>query len=150
MAEIPTWLPVVALALQRQDGCWLMHRRPEGKHHAGLWEFPGGKVEPNEKPKESLVREIAEETGICVQEGDLLPAGFADGGISADGKEIVILLYKTAVYSGEPVALEGGELGWFEPEAVARLDKPPLDIALARVLFGDGYDKGVAKLTSAP
>ncbi|MEO1019891.1 MAG: NUDIX domain-containing protein, partial [Pseudomonadota bacterium] len=60
------WTPVVAGALRGKDGRWLMHRRPLGKHHGGLWEFPGGKVEPHEIPVKSLARELNEELGIEV------------------------------------------------------------------------------------
>ncbi len=64
MTEIPTWLPVVALALERADGRILMQRRPPGKAHGGLWEFPGGKVEAGESPRAALVREVNEELAI--------------------------------------------------------------------------------------
>nr|WP_298927316.1 (deoxy)nucleoside triphosphate pyrophosphohydrolase [uncultured Erythrobacter sp.] len=130
------WLPVVAAALQRADGLWLMHRRPKGKHHAGLWEFPGGKVEPSEIPIESLVRELHEELGIIVSPENCLPAGFAQNASSEAGIPIVILLYKIEEWEGEPDALEGGAVDWFTPEAIAQLEKPPLDRALAANLFG--------------
>ena len=64
MENIPTWQLVVAAALQRGDSQWLMHKRPAGKHHGGLWEFPGGKVENGENPPLSLVRELNEELGL--------------------------------------------------------------------------------------
>ena len=62
--NIPTWTCVVALALRDGKGRWLMHRRPADKHHGGLWEFPGGKVETGETPRNALVREIEEELGL--------------------------------------------------------------------------------------
>ena len=132
------WLPVVAAAIRGSDGRWLMHRRPDDKHHGGLWEFPGGKVEPSEMPKESLVRELSEELGIGVAAADCEPAAFADGATDGTGKPIVILLYKIARYTGEPSAIEGGAIGWFDAEAIAGLDKPPLDVRLAALLFGHG------------
>ena len=58
MKEIPTWTCVAALALSDGNGRWLMHKRPIGKHHGGLWEFPGGKVEAGETPRNALIREI--------------------------------------------------------------------------------------------
>lgn len=129
------WIAVVAAALQAGEGRWLMHRRPEGKHHAGLWEFPGGKVEPDEMPVESLIRELAEELGIVVQTKDCVPVGFAEGGSAKDGGALVILLYTLREWQGDPQALEGGAVGWFSPSAVLNLPKPPLDIVLAERLF---------------
>ena len=129
------WITVVAAALEAPDGRWLMHRRPPGKHHAGLWEFPGGKVEADEMPHESLVRELAEELGISCRAADFVPAGFASGAGQEDGPGIVILLYRLRLWQGEPEALEGGAVGWFTAREVDCLAKPPLDHALAAQLF---------------
>lgn len=129
------WIPVVAGALLRSDGCWLMQRRPEGKHHAGLWEFPGGKVEAGEMPIKSLQRELAEELGIQCRADACTPAGFAETGPGEQGRALVILLYTVTVWDGEPQALEGGAVGWFTPAEVLVLPKPPLDILLAQRLF---------------
>lgn len=126
------WLAVVAGALCRADGRWLMHRQPEGKHHAGLWEFPGGKVEPSEMPLESLHRELEEELGIRCKAGHCEPAGFAESD-AATG--LVILLYTVSAWEGDPEALEGSEVDWFTREEVMALPKPPLDIVLATQLF---------------
>lgn len=128
---------VVAGALSRADGCWLMHRRPAEKHHGGLWEFPGGKVEPFESPTLALVRELGEELGIGFSTEDCHPAVFAQGEGAAIDQGIVILLYMLRRWTGEPAALEGGEIGWFTPEQVFRLAKPPLDDALAARLFAN-------------
>lgn len=129
------WIAVVAAALQGHDGRWLMHRRPEGKHHAGLWEFPGGKVEGSEMPAQSLLRELAEELGIACAADALTPCGFAEtSGAGGDGA-LVILLYIVRAWEGDPQALEGGAVGWFTPAEVALLPKPPLDVALAQRLF---------------
>lgn len=125
--EIPTWLPVVAVALIDDRGRWLMHRRPAGKHHAGLWEFPGGKVEPGETPANALVREIGEELGIVLADGDLTPAGFAQNDGAEGQLPIVILLYTCRTWAGTPDPLEGGAIAWFSPDEAAALDKPPLD-----------------------
>lgn len=134
------WIAVVAGALFRGDGHWLMHCRPEGKHHAGLWEFPGGKVEIGEMPAAALVRELAEELGIVCETGDLVPCGFAEsaetaGSTEGGGPALVLLLYRLGVWQGEPSALEGGAVGWFTPEEIAALPKPPLDRQLAQSLF---------------
>ena len=129
------WIAVVAAALQRQDGLWLMHRRPANKQHGGLWEFPGGKVEASEMPSETLERELFEELGIRCDLASFHPVGFAESGVTSGSSPIVILLYKVSVWKGEPEALEGGEVGWFTPDQIASLPKPPLDLALARQLF---------------
>lgn len=129
------WMAVVAAALHRDDGRWLMHQRPVGKHHAGLWEFPGGKVEVNEMPVESLTRELAEEIGIACCAAACTPAGFAEGGATANGQPLVILLYTVSAWQGEPQALEGGAVGWYTPDEVFALPKPPLDVMLAQRLF---------------
>jgi 8-oxo-dGTP diphosphatase len=129
------WMAVVAAALHRDDGRWLMHQRPLGKHHAGLWEFPGGKVEVNEIPVESLVREMAEELGIACCAAACTPTGFAEGGTASNGQALVILLYTVSAWQGEPQALEGGAVGWFTPEEALALPKPPLDVMLAQRLF---------------
>jgi 8-oxo-dGTP diphosphatase len=129
------WIAVVAGALFRGDGRWLMHCRPEGKHHAGLWEFPGGKVEHGEMPTAALVRELAEELGIICAAGDLAPCGFAEGSGETGGQGLLLLLYRLGDWQGEPQALEGGAVGWFSPKEIAALPKPPLDAQLAERLF---------------
>ncbi|WP_425594820.1 (deoxy)nucleoside triphosphate pyrophosphohydrolase [Qipengyuania aestuarii] len=130
MEKIPTWMPVVAVRLVDDRGRWLMHRRPPGKHHAGLWEFPGGKVEGGETPAEALVREVREELDIKIESMNLVPDTFAQEAVSEGRPPIVILLYTCASWSGEPRPLEGGKLGWFLPADAALLDRPPLDVAL--------------------
>lgn len=131
---------MVALALHDSEGRWLMHRRPEEKHHGGLWEFPGGKVEAGETPAQALVREIGEELSLVLEIDNLHPASFAQEASGRTQQQIVILLY-TAPWDGSPVAaLEGGAIDWFEPEQIARLPKPPLDVALARSLLEKASD----------
>ena len=127
---------VVAGAMRDPDGLWLMHKRPLDKAHGGLWEFPGGKVETTEIPSEALVRELHEELGIVVEAKDCFPAGFAEEARNSSARPIVILLYTVADWLGSPQALEGDEIGWFTPEEIAGLKKPPLDQQLAGQLFG--------------
>jgi len=126
---------VVAGALHRADGRWLLHRRPPGKHHAGLWEFPGGKVEASENPSQALVRELEEELGIRCETAALVPEAFAETGEAEAGQPIVILLYSIGAWQGEPQALEGGAIDWFTLQEIDLLAKPPLDAALALRLF---------------
>ena len=126
---------VVAGALQRGDGKWLMHRRPFEKHHGGLWEFPGGKVEDTEIPVKTLIRELHEELGITINPKDCEAVGFAEEADESDAKSIVILLYKIRDWSGEPHAIEGEGIGWFTQEGIAELETPPLDRVLAQQLF---------------
>ncbi|EDL50030.1 (deoxy)nucleoside triphosphate pyrophosphohydrolase [Erythrobacter sp. SD-21] len=128
-------MPVIALALHDGKGRWLMHRRPDHKQHGGLWEFPGGKVEPGETPAIALIREIEEELAIAIPRAALVPAGFAEEEESARECPIVILLYTCGQWKGEAEALEGGEIGWFAPDEVAALAKPPLDRVLSSILF---------------
>jgi len=136
LEKIPTWTCVVALALHDDDGRWLMHRRPAHKHHGGLWEFPGGKVESGENPRAALIREIREELGIEIERDAIVPVTFAEEAVAEDRSPIVIMLYRS-IWDGSPVdALEGGEIGWFAPGEVARLAKPPLDVELSAGLFG--------------
>ena len=120
------WLPVVALALQNGSR-WLLHRRPPNKHHGGLWEFPGGKVEPGESPRVALVREILEEINVSVLERDLMPLSFADGRAEGEGRNITLLLFTASRWSGTLNANEGGEIGWFDSAAMLALNMLPLD-----------------------
>lgn len=133
-------LIVVAGALQRADGLWLMQQRPFEKHHGGLWEFPGGKVESVEIPVKALCRELDEELGITIDSAACIPLFFAQSPLEAKAYELdsalVLLLYKVASWRGEPRAMEGGVVDWFEPEAIAGLPKPPLDMELAARLLG--------------
>jgi 8-oxo-dGTP diphosphatase len=133
--NIPTWQLVVAGALRREDGRWLMHKRPLEKHHGGLWEFPGGKVEIGENPSSTLVRELQEELGIEVDPAQLLPASFAHEPADSEDIPIVILLYIIDQWLGSLHPLEGGEIGWFDPLEAVQLAKPPLDSDLVARLF---------------
>ena len=124
MANFPTWIPVVALALTDSEGRLLLQQRPAGKHHAGLWEFPGGKVETLENPRFALVREIGEELGLEVDPADLSPALVAD---DMGERAIVLFLYTAAKWLGNPEGREGQEWGWFTSEEAANLPLAPMD-----------------------
>lgn len=108
-----------------------MHRRPAHKHHGGLWEFPGGKVEPEELPARALVREVEEELGIAVDPVSLQPLAFAEDAPNGTRAGTVILLYSVDRWQGDPRALdEGAAIDWFLPAQIAGLELPPLDRAL--------------------
>ena len=122
---------VVAGALIDGAERLLMHQRPLAKHHGGLWEFPGGKVESGESPQAALVRELEEELGIGVDSADCMPAGFASGPLDpGDARQLVILLYSCARWHGEPRALEGEAVEWCSADEAAELDLAPLDRVL--------------------
>lgn len=136
---------VVAGALQRGDGLWLMHKRPAQKHHGGLWEFPGGKVEEYENQQEALIRELREELGIDIVLDSHVAVAEARDDAQHGRKSIVIALYTSRDWEGEPRALEGGRIEWFTPDQIRRLNKPPLDVMLADKLFAELADKGLQR-----
>ncbi len=108
-----------------------MHQRPLSKQHGGLWEFPGGKVEPGEVPAAALARELAEELGIDAQPDQLI---FLATAMDPNGA-VQIDLYRCNIWAGEPQCLEGEAIGWFTPEAALGLPMPPLDLPLAKALL---------------
>ena len=128
MTEIPTWLPVVALALERADGRILMQRRPPEKAHGGLWEFPGGKIEPGERPEQTLIRELAEELGIRVEEPCLAPLTFASH--AYPDFHLLMPLYVCRRWTGTPRPMEGQALKWVRPKTLRDLAMPPADAPL--------------------
>ncbi|MEI6643807.1 MAG: (deoxy)nucleoside triphosphate pyrophosphohydrolase [Novosphingobium sp.] len=134
LEKAPTCLIVVALALIDEAGRVLMQRRPEHRAHGGLWEFPGGKVEPGEAPAAALVRECAEELGIALAEANLAPLSFAEGTLGEGSRPILLLLYACHQRVGEPVCEPGALLQWTQPEDLAALPMPPLDVPLAAAL----------------
>lgn len=132
-----TPLLVVAAALLREDGHVLMQQRPFGAAHGGLWEFPGGKVDPGESPENAAVRELHEELGLILSPNDLTGVGFSSNGIQAQGngdRPVVILLYASREWRGDPYPHEAAALEWVAPEEVKNLAMPPLDYPLARAL----------------
>ena len=127
MQRNPTFLCVVALALFDTEGRVLMQQRPPGKHHAGLWEFPGGKVENGENPRGALVREIAEELDVMLNPEDLAPAGFAE---SCAPTPIVLLLYTSRQKTAEPRGLDGQPWRWLTRGEAQALPLAPMDRVL--------------------
>lgn len=119
---------VVAAAMFDQAGRVLVQRRPEGKAMAGLWEFPGGKLEPAETPQSALARELREELGISVRPEALLPLTFASAPLA--DRHLVMLLFSLTEWQDEPVALHASALKWVWPGELDALDMPPADYPL--------------------
>ncbi|MEN3210780.1 (deoxy)nucleoside triphosphate pyrophosphohydrolase [Methylorubrum populi] len=126
-------LLVVAAALVDADGRVLMAQRPEGKALAGLWEFPGGKVEPGERPEETLIRELAEELGITVKEPCLAPLTFASH--AYPDFHLLMPLYICRRWEGIPQSREAQALRWVRPSALRDLPMPPADLPLIPFLI---------------
>jgi 8-oxo-dGTP diphosphatase len=125
-------LLVVAVALVDADGRVLLQQRPPGKAMAGLWEFPGGKVEPGETPEAALVRELEEELGIGTQESCLAPATFASAPLG--DRHLLLLLYVCRKWRGAPEARHATALRWLRPAQMYALDMPPADLPLIGLL----------------
>ncbi|MGE0256827.1 MAG: (deoxy)nucleoside triphosphate pyrophosphohydrolase [Alphaproteobacteria bacterium] len=123
---------VVAVALLDADGRVLLARRPEGKPMAGLWEFPGGKVQEGETPEAALIRELAEELGIDTRASCLAPVGFASHPYA--DFHLLMPLYVCRVWHGTPVAREGQTLAWVRPARLADYPMPPADVPLVAQL----------------
>lgn len=125
-------LLVVAAALIDADGRVLMAQRPPGRSLAGLWEFPGGKLNPGESPEAALVRELHEELGIETTRACLSPAVFASH--RYETFQLLMPLYLCRSWRGTPQPLEGQALKWVEPARLADLPMPPADIPLVALL----------------
>ena len=121
---LPTVL-VVAVALIDTDGRVLIAQRPEGKKLAGLWEFPGGKVEVGERPEQALIRELKEELGIDVTEACLAPFVFASHGY--DSFHLLMPLYLCRRWNGVVAAREHAALAWVRPNQLSDYPMPPAD-----------------------
>ncbi len=132
MEKNPTMLIVVAAALVDRDGRVLLQKRPENKMMAGLWEFPGGKVEPAEPPAAALTRELKEELDIDVEASDLAPLTFAAEPL--EGRDLLLLLYICRSWRGEPRGVESAELAWVTPQEMRALPMPPADAPFIPIL----------------
>lgn len=116
---------VAAVALIDADGRVLLAQRPEGKSMAGLWEFPGGKVEPGESPEDTLIRELAEELGIEVKAACLAPLTFASH--RYDDFHLLMPLWVCRRWTGTVVGREGQALKWVRPNRLRDFAMPPAD-----------------------
>ena len=119
---------VSAVALVDTDGRVLLAQRPAGKKMAGLWEFPGGKIEQDESPEQALVRELKEELGIDTSSSCLAPFTFASH--RYDDFHLMMPLYVCRVWQGQVKAQEGQKLAWVYPKDFDQYLMPPADIPL--------------------
>jgi 8-oxo-dGTP diphosphatase len=113
-----------------RDGCILVARRKTGSHLEGLWEFPGGKLKPNEAPEESLIREFREELGVEIRVGRILDVVFH----RYPEKSVLLLFYACELVEGEPRPLDVMELAWVKRADLPGLDWVPADVAFIRKL----------------
>ena len=119
---------VVACALVDPDRRVLLAQRPQGKTLAGLWEFPGGKVEPGERPEATLIRELEEEIGITVKEACLAPLTFASH--AYEDFHLLMPLYICRRWEGQVIARESQSLAWVRVNKLRDYEMPPADIPL--------------------
>ena len=129
-----TWslFAFAACALIDSDGRVLLARRPEGKRMAGLWEFPGGKLDPGETPEAALIRELKEELGIDVSAACLAPFAFASH--AYDRFHLLMPLFLCRRWKGIPRAKEGQTLSWVRPDKLTDYPMPPADKPLVPLL----------------
>jgi 8-oxo-dGTP diphosphatase len=123
---------VSAVALIDRDGRVLLAQRPEGKSMAGLWEFPGGKVEPGETPEAALIRELHEELGIETWSSCLAPLTFASH--SYPDFHLLMPLFACRKWQGQPTSKEGQALKWVRPAELRSYPMPPADLPLIPIL----------------
>ena len=121
---MPSTVVVVAGLISRGGAPpFLLSRRLPDAHLAGYWEFPGGKLEPNEDPVSALQRELREELGIGVDVGHV----YAVGHHVYESKTVLLIVYEVTLVSGEPSCREVAEYQWFEPDELVQLELPPAD-----------------------
>jgi 8-oxo-dGTP diphosphatase len=130
----PIWVSAVALVNASRHV--LVQKRPPGGAHGGLWEFPGGKLEPAESLEQAAVRELAEELAIAIAPGDLQPVCFASGVTQAGtiARPLTILLFACQAWEGSPEPRAAVSLAWCDPAELATWPMPPLDYPLAAAL----------------
>lgn len=125
-------LLVSAVALIDPEGRVLLAQRPEGKSLAGLWEFPGGKVEPGETPEAALIRELKEELGIDTWQSCLAPLSFASH--SYEDFHLLMPLFACRRWEGIAAPQEGQKLAWVRPQQLRNYPMPPADLPLIPIL----------------
>ncbi len=133
MSAVDSLIVVVAAVIRDADGRILLARRPEGSHMGGLWEFPGGKIEPGEAPAAALERELEEELGLSAVIG--APVTFAVH--EEPGKRILLLFFEVAVGGVPPEARDGQQMAWVAPSDLDAYPTPPADRELIDRLIKD-------------
>jgi len=128
---------VAAVALFDEDGRVLLAQRPEGKSMAGLWEFPGGKMEAGETPEATLKREMREELGINICDNCAAPLTFVSHAYA--DFHLLMMLYVCRKWDGIPTPLEGQKLTWKFPKEMAALPMPPADLPLVAALIDSRF-----------
>lgn len=123
---------VVAVVLIDRDGRVLLSQRPSGKSMAGLWEFPGGKVENGEVPEEALIRELKEELGIDTWSSCLAPLSFAS--YSYEDFHLLMPVFVCRKWVGSPTPMEGQALKWVNRDKLKDYPMPPADIPMIAVI----------------
>lgn len=131
--KAPPLLLVAACALIDADGRVLISQRPAGKKLAGLWEFPGGKIEPGETPEEALIRELKEELGVVTKTACLAALTFASH--SYDSFHLLMPLYACRRYEGIAAPREGQAIKWVRPRDMRNYPMPPADEPLIPALI---------------
>jgi 8-oxo-dGTP diphosphatase len=132
MDGAPPLIIVAACVLLDGNGRILIAKRPQGRPLAGLWEFPGGKVEAGEMPEHALIRELSEELGVDIAASDLTPLTFASH--AYPDFHLLMPLFLCRRWQGEVMPHEGQELAWVNPEQLASYAMPPADEPLKAAL----------------
>jgi 8-oxo-dGTP diphosphatase len=121
---------VVAAVIRNEAGAYLLARRRPEAHLGGLWEFPGGAMEPGEQPAAALEREIREELGVEID----VPSPLTFAWHRDSTKDVLLLFFRATIATGQLRGLEGQEIGWFAASELGRLDTPPADAELVAML----------------
>ena len=140
-------LLVAAAALVDVDGRVLICKRPQGKQLAGLWEFPGGKVEAGESPEACLIRELNEELGIEINESCLAPFVFASH--AYDSFHLLMPLYLCRRWEGSPQAREHEAIAWVKPSRLSDYPMPPADLPLLEAVEAAATRRAVPGVADA-
>ena len=128
---------VAAAALFDEQSRILLAQRPPGKTMAGLWEFPGGKIEKNETPESALIRELSEELAVTVNKSQLIPLHFVSH--NYPDFHLMMVLYACHEWEGSPAAVEGQNLQWVKPDDLHTYDAPAADIPLFEFISSGRY-----------
>ena len=123
---------VVSIAIINNYDQVLIAKRPNNKHLAGFWEFPGGKVEKDETPENALIREVKEELNVNINNKCIAPLSFSE--FDYKNFHLLLLLYICRRWEGEPLTMEENELKWVKPSMLRKYKMPPADDSLIYTL----------------